>query len=311
MSVSRSVPVLVTVSAWGAEAAPRRTSPKASAAGLKLACGKMPVPESATTRGPSSVGSVQVASRGPTASGAKVIVQVVDSPVPSVTGAGAGAMANEAAPGPVSCAGETVSAALPVLVSVTGRDAEIVPSRCGPKARDACETWAEGKTPVPLRATEGARSPAKASVAARAPVAVGWNTTVHDALASGKSGRVPAACASTKSAASPLRVGPVSESRSVPVLVSVMVWASAPVPLRCAPKSSAAAESEATGKTPVPESESVRSPASVCSVTVAVRAPVPVGAKRTEPVMEVPAAMIAAALGGSMVKSEGAWPLRS
>jgi len=124
--LSGAVPVLVRVTVWGALLLPTRWLPKFKLGGARLTAGSIPVPESVTVCGLPGASSVIVRTplRAPVAVAVKVTL-IVQLP-PTVT---LSPQLLVSAKSPLAAMLERVSGALPVLLSVTGWDVLLVPTR--------------------------------------------------------------------------------------------------------------------------------------------------------------------------------------
>jgi hypothetical protein len=296
------LPGLDTVTVWAAEVLPTSWSANVRAAGATAICACTPVPVSAIGAACTSAfdAMVRPAVFAPVVPGVKVTL-TVQLP-PGATDAAQPVAAKAAASVPSRVTAVTSSAAVPVLVTVTGCAAEVVPTPWLPKASAAGVTEIAWAIPVPDRftTTEAAftASEAMVSVAARAPEAAGVKPTVTSQLPpAGIAAPQPVAVKSV--ALAPPTVRPETVSGRVPVLDTVTVFAVAAVPVRWLPNATAVGVTLITGAfgtMPVPVSGTLPvNPlaASPAMVSVAVAAPPAVGVKVTEIGQLVPTAWLA------------------
>jgi len=128
LTVSVAVPVLVTVTGWAPLVVPVACTANVRPAGLTLMVGAVPVPDSATTVGlPGAFDAMlMLADCRPAAVGVKVTLMAHDAPTAKLVQLLV--CPNAVAFVPVSVTLLTVSAAVPVLITVTGWAALVVPT---------------------------------------------------------------------------------------------------------------------------------------------------------------------------------------
>ena len=294
--LSGPVPVFVTVTVFAGGVVPTRTSPKAADVADSASTGWTPLPDRATAGAvvAASLTTCRLAVRAPVAPGAKVTLTVHDPP--GATTAAQPLAANSDAFAPVTVRPDTVSGPVPGLDTVTVCAAEVLPTAWSPKARLAGASTTCGVMPVPVRATTGAAvgaSEAIVSVPVFAPSEVGVKVTSTVHVPPGATAVVHPVAANC-AASVPPRVRPETVSGAEPVFVTVTVFAVPVALVRRSPKARLAGATEMPGTaapTPLPvrASEPVQVfTASLGIVSVAVRAPGPVGVKVTETVHAVP-----------------------
>src|SRR5215469_10912807 len=219
-----------------------------------------PVPDNATIRVPPSLATVRVPVAGPSAVGAKETSMT--HMFPGATWPALEQPSELTWNGPLAVTEVTVSALEPVLVTMTGCGALVVPIPSEPKETADGPTAMPGLVPLPVRVSCCGPSPesfGKVNVAERAPAAAGVNviSRVHEPPA-GIKGPMPSLGQvkpgpRTKSPGSgpPVAGGPVRCVGSVPEFVNVIVrtldW-----PTRTPPKFIGFGDSDRRLLSPVP-----------------------------------------------------------
>lgn len=308
---SAAVPVLVKVTLRAVEVTLTVWFPKASDAVDSVTAGAgtgAPVPDRLRTALPllASEASVSVALRAPAAAGVKLKVTVQLAPTAS-TPVGVQVPPRVKSPDavPVSVSPLKVSAALPLLLTVTDWLALVVPSTCEAKVSVAALSEICGvgaAVPEPLSVTADGEPLALCVIvrlALRAPVADGVNASliVHelDTATLPPTEQVPPAEIWNSAACAPPSVSVLITSGAVPVLLTVTVW-SAEVVATVWLKLSVVGDTPITGvsATPVPDRLVVLCPPAALCVTIrlALRAPAAEGVNPTLMVQLLPAATV-------------------
>jgi hypothetical protein len=196
-----------------------------------------------------------------------------------------------------------------MFVSVTDCAAEVVATRCDPKARlvGLSDTAGAGCVPVPVRPRACGLSAASSvidTLAPRLPVALGLNVTlrVQVAPAASVSGASGQSLLWAKSAAFvPETPIPVIVSGAEPEFLSVDVCEPLVVPISCPPKARLVGVSVTAGAWPEPLSAMFCGlpDASSVTATLAARLPPAPGVNVAEIVQDPPAASVEGAIGQS------------
>lgn len=296
--VNAAVPVFLSVIPCVAEEELTMVEANARLVGERETAGALPVPLRVTACGELVALSAKLseAESAPAAEGLKVTETVHDaliaSDAPQVV-----VSVKEVAFVPVMIMPERVSAAVPVLVSVTVCAAAEAPVLVAAKVRLAAERVTVGAVPVPLRATacgELAALSAKLSEAESDPLAEGLKVTetMQELLAASDA---PQVVVSVKEVAFvPMMAMPERTTAAVPVLVSVTFCVAEDAPTAVEAKARLAVERLIVGVAPVPLRATVCGVLAALSakLSVAESAPVAVGLKVTVTVQEPPALIV-------------------
>jgi len=182
-----AVPVLLSVTGWDPLVVPTRCPPKSKLPGVRLTRGWVPFPDRATVCGLFGASSVMVIApvRFPAALGLKVTLRVQLAPAATLAPQ-VPVQAKSLRSAPVMEILARCRVAVPVLLSVTGWDALLVPTRCSPKSKLSGVRLTRGWVPFPDSATvcglPGASS-VMVRLPLRAPVVVGEKVTLMVQLA--------------------------------------------------------------------------------------------------------------------------------
>lgn len=190
-----------------------------------------------------------------------------------------------AAKSPVAAMLEIRSAALPALVSVTGCEALVMPTRVSGNDKLRGATFTAGASPVkPIVCGLPGASSVMLTAASCVPVPLGVNVILMAQLALARRGTGQLCVSANSEAFTPVRlIIPVMFRFALPVFVKTTVWAAVVTPAEVPVKVRLAGERLTMGITPLPERDTVWGPPAALSLMLRlpVAEPVVVGTKLT------------------------------